>query len=74
MPYPDDDWQRQHMREIAAQVRQWKHEYYYGRASVDDATFDLWWKNLLFLESKYPHLKEENSPTDSVGADISTNP
>lgn len=70
MTYPDDDWQQNHMREIAAQIRVWKYEYYYGRASVDDATFDLWWRNLLFLEQKYPHLADPDSPTSSVGSPL----
>lgn len=68
MSYPDDEWQRANMEQIVQQVWEWKHAYYYGRTSVDDATYDLWWRNLLFLEKRYPHLKVTNSPTDAVGA------
>lgn len=72
--YPEDLWQKRYMRELAAQISQWKHEYYYGRATVDDATYDLWWRNLLFLESKYPHLKDPNSPTIDPGAPLADIP
>lgn len=68
MPYPDEEWQSNHMREMAAQIWEWKREYYFGRASVDDSTYDLWERNLRFLEKKYPHLKAKNSPTDAVGS------
>ena len=66
--YPSDLWQKRYMRQLADQIREWKHQYYYQTASVDDATYDLWWHNLLFMEEKYPHLKDPNSPTVSVGS------
>ncbi len=72
--YPEDLWQKRYMRELAEQIRTWKHEYYYERATVDDATYDLWWRNLLFLEGKYPHLKDPNSPTIDPGAPLSAEP
>lgn len=68
--YPEDLWQKQYMRQLGDQILAWKREYYYGTASVDDATYDLWWKNLLFLEEKYPHLKDPNSPTINPGAPL----
>jgi len=68
--YPEDLWQKRYMRELAAQILVWKREYYYAIATVDDATYDLWWNNLLFLEKKYPHLKDPNSPTIDPGAPL----
>ena len=69
--YPEDLWQKRYMRELAAQIVIWKSEYYYRTASVDDATYDLWWRNLLWLEQKYPHLKDPNSPTIDPGSPLS---
>jgi hypothetical protein len=66
--YPSDAWQQRYMRELADQIAQWKQEYYYGNNTVDDATYDLWWRNLLHLEGKYPHLKDPISPTINPGA------
>jgi len=70
--YPSDLWQKRYMRQLADQIREWKQAYYYGVAKVDDQEYDLWWRNLLFLESKYPHLKDPNSPTNGVGAPLGT--
>ncbi len=72
--YPEDLWQKAYMRQLASQILQWKREYYYGSTTVDDATYDLWWNNLLFLEKKYPHLKDENSPTINPGAPLAAEP
>ncbi len=72
--YPEDLWQKQYMRQLASQIAQWKQEYYYSSATVDDATYDLWWNNLLFLEKKYPHLKDPNSPTINPGAPLADTP
>lgn len=58
------------MRRLADQIRTWKVAYYESTPLVDDATFDLWWKNLTFLESKYPHLMDPASPTVGVGTDM----
>lgn len=68
--YPEDLWQKRYMRQLGDQILEWKHQYYYAMATVDDATYDLWWKNLLFLEAKYPHLKDPNSPTINPGAPL----
>lgn len=67
-PYPSDAWQRIRMRRLAAQIVEWKVAYYAGHPDVDDRTFDLWWFNLLHLERRYPHLKDPDSVTDTVGA------
>lgn len=68
--YPEDLWQKRYMRQLGAQIATWKREYYYGTPSVQDAQYDLWWNNLLFLEKKYPHLKDPNSPTINPGAPL----
>jgi DNA ligase (NAD+) len=73
--YPSDLWQKRYMRQLAAQIREAKVAYYNrDGGTVDDATYDLMWTNLLFLESAYPHLKEHNSPTDIVGAPTAAEP
>ncbi len=72
--YPSDEWQQAYMRQLASQIVHWKRLYYYGTPEVDDATFDLWWHNLLFLEKKYPHLADPNSPTATVGAPLAEEP
>lgn len=68
--YPSEAWQRAYMRQIGQQIRDWKRSYYYGQPEVDDQQYDLWWRNLLFLEAKYPHLKDSESPTIGVGAPL----
>ena len=68
--YPSELWQKRYMRELGDQILEWKRQYYYAMASVDDATYDLWWKNLLFQEPKSPHLKDPNSPTINPGAPL----
>lgn len=66
--YPSEAWQLRNMERTIADIWRWKKAYYNtGATIVDDATYDLWWRNLLFLESKYPHLVRENSPTNAVG-------
>jgi DNA ligase (NAD+) len=60
------------MVERAEYIRQWKVAYYRGDPLVDDQTFDLHWRNLLWLESRYPHLAAPDSPTQGVGAPPST--
>lgn len=66
--YPSDEWQQQCMDGLVRDIVGWKNSYYNGSGGkTDDATYDLWWKNLLFMESKYPHLVRPNSPTGYVG-------
>lgn len=67
--YPTEDYQRAFMIWIVWHIRTWKDGYYNKDGSgVDDATYDLWWANLLAMEEKYPHLVVESSPTAAVGA------
>jgi DNA ligase (NAD+) len=68
--YPSDEWQAAFMDRLADQIRKWRHSYYNRQSEVDDATFDLWWRNLLAMEARYPHLKRADSPTDEVGSPV----
>ena len=48
-----------------------KHNYYYhvlDQPLIDDFEFDRLLRELSGLEEKYPHLKDDNSPTQRVGA------
>lgn len=68
--YPSDEWQQGFMDRLIDQIREWRYLYYNRLPSVDDATFDLWWRNLLHMEKKYPHLKRDDTPTNEVGAPV----
>lgn len=65
-----DNWQLWDMLDCVERVRKYKHEYYNEEPTVDDRTYDLWWFNLLALEKKYPHLIQENTPSQTVGAPL----
>ena len=41
--------------------------------SLTDAEYDILKKELIYIESKYPHLKVSNSPSDKVGFKPSKN-
>jgi len=47
-------------------------KYYDGNPEISDFEFDSLLKELKNLETKYPELKEKNSPTDRVGSDLNT--
>lgn len=69
--YPSDEWQQAYMDKIITDVVRWKNAYYNkDGGSTDDATYDLWWANLMHMERKYPHLIRSNSPTQSVGSPL----
>lgn len=69
--YPSDEWQQQFMDKIVSDIVRWKNAYYNkDGGSTDDATYDLWWANLLAMESRYPHLVRPNSPTGYVGSPL----
>ena len=66
--YPSLAWQLRYMDSLTADIRRWKESYYNAeRTEVDDATYVLWWRNLMFLEQRYPQLMREDSPTTRVG-------
>lgn len=53
---------------LAAQIRQWDHEYYVLDApSVPDAEYDRVFRELADLEARYPQLRDPASPTQRVG-------
>jgi DNA ligase (NAD+) len=66
--YPSIAWQIQFMDKLITDIVRWKESYYNsGQTDVDDATYDLWWRNLLAMEAKYPQLKRGDSPSTTVG-------
>jgi DNA ligase (NAD+) len=55
--------------ELRGLLSQWSHEYYVLDApSVDDATFDVHFDELVELEREHPELLTPDSPTQRVGA------
>jgi DNA ligase (NAD+) len=55
--------------ELRRLLSQWSHEYYVlNQPSVDDATFDLHFDELVELEREHPELLTPDSPTQRVGA------
>ena len=69
--YPSEAYQKALMDWVVWHIWAWKDDYYNSDQpvnKVDDATYDLWWANLLSLEDKYPHLIVEDSPTKAVGS------
>ena len=59
---------RQLAARLAAQIRQWDHEYYVLDApSVPDAEYDRVFRELSALEARYPQLRDPASPTQRVG-------
>ena len=55
--------------ELRALLNRWLHEYHVLDApSVDDATYDRAYDELVALEEKHPELRTPDSPTQRVGA------
>ncbi len=49
-------------------IKKAQHAYYYEDHSImSDTEFDELWASLVVLEKAFPHLRMEDSPTDSVG-------
>lgn len=38
-----------------------------GKINIDDSCYDSLFQRLISLENNYPHLKQENSPTEKIG-------
>ena len=58
---------------LKADIRRWQHQYYIeGNSEVSDLEFDRNFDRLLELESAYPALKTEDSPSARVGSDLSS--
>jgi DNA ligase (NAD+) len=59
--------------ELRKQLNKWLHEYHVlDEPSVDDATYDRAFDDLLALEEKHPELITPDSPTQRVGAPASS--
>ena len=55
--------------ELRAQLNRWLHEYHVlDDPSVDDATYDRAYDELVALEQAHPELVTPDSPTQRVGA------
>src|SRR6476661_9383697 len=55
--------------ELRTQLATWLHEYHVlDEPSVDDATYDRAYDELVALEEKHPELVTSDSPTQRVGA------
>src|SRR5699024_9331395 len=60
----------QKIQELIEQLNQYGHEYYVlDQPSVPDAVYDEKFQQLLQLESEFPNLVSEDSPTKRVGAE-----
>ena len=59
------------MREYAALLTRWNHEYYVlDNPSVPDAEYDRVFRALSDLEQRYPQLRSPSSPTLRVGGEV----
>src|SRR5258705_10937946 len=59
----------QHAEELRSKLNRWLHEYHVlDEPSVDDATYDRNYDELVELEGKHPELVTPDSPTHRVGA------
>jgi NAD-dependent DNA ligase len=74
--YPSLEYDLAFMDWIIWHVWMWKDSYYNDddKSVVDDATYDLWWSNLLSLEKKHPEHVKSDSPTHEVGTAPATKP
>jgi len=62
----------QHAEELRAKLNRWLHEYHVlDEPSVDDATYDRHYDELIELEREHPELVTSDSPTQRVGAPAS---
>ncbi len=68
-PVPDDV--RLRAQELAGEIRR-HNELYYKRATprISDAAYDALVAELALLQERYPQLREETSPTETVGSDL----
>src|SRR5258705_11823 len=62
----------QHAEELRSKLNRWLHEYHVlDEPSVDDATYDRHYDELVELERGHPELITPDSPTRRVGAPVS---
>lgn len=60
---------KEHIEELRANIKRYSDYYYTNNESlISDVEFDKLLAELKDLEEKYPEYREENSPTEMVGA------
>src|SRR6056297_529870 len=65
------DQARQEVQELAGLLRRYQYEYYIkGHPSVSDQEYDRLFDRLAEIEQRYPDLKQPDSPTQRVGANL----
>lgn len=64
---------KERLLELRLLLHEHNHRYYVlNQPLVSDEQFDSWMKELEALESFFPDLQDENSPTQRVGSDLSS--
>ncbi|QVQ51618.1 NAD-dependent DNA ligase LigA [Spiractinospora alimapuensis] len=63
---------RERHAELSQDLDDYSYRYYLGSPIVSDAEYDAMMRELQDLESRYPDLQTPDSPTQKVGAPIST--
>ena len=63
---------RERHAELSQLVEEHRWRYYMAQATISDADFDAMMRELEGLEEQYPELRTPDSPTQKVGAAIST--
>ena len=59
------------VKDLRAQLNKWSHEYYVlDRPTVEDHVYDATYQRLVELETKYPELITDDSPTRRVGGQV----
>lgn len=59
------------LHELVEQLQQYSYEYYVlDQPSIDDATYDTLYHELVSLEKQYPELVRADSPTQRVGGEV----
>ncbi|HLS00740.1 MAG TPA: NAD-dependent DNA ligase LigA, partial [Beutenbergiaceae bacterium] len=58
--------------QLARQIRAHQFAYYIGKPTIPDADFDALLRELTDLEQQHPHLRTEDSPTQTVGGAFTT--
>lgn len=62
---------KKRIKQLEQQLRYYNQQYYLGANSdVDDFEYDNLYKELLYLEKKYPEHKSLDSPTNTVGVSL----
>ncbi|MDR3151344.1 MAG: NAD-dependent DNA ligase LigA [Holosporaceae bacterium] len=60
--------------ELVRLLKEYSNQYYlWDSPTINDATYDALYNELLSLEKEFPQLKMENSPSQTVGAKVARN-